>query len=338
MEYVLIAGFFAVVGIVGDRIVRQNRIKRHAAWKRVSDELGATVTIGKDRFWKPVSDSIEWRDRNAVVFADIDSSGGSPNTSSTIHTRAQAYFMLDAGPNFSVWRKGFLSNLGSAIGLQDEVLGTDSAFDDMFVVKCKSPDETRAVWTPQAMELMREHLEAGVVHTTDGWISLKVRGMVDDPACMKAMLQVVGELANSDVCGLAALQSLPGATYRAPTGPWNERTAPAVELEISGAVVTLSPAYIDEDDEDDEGITTCAVTHGIRAGEFLDLVIGGHSEAELPAEAKKHADRAGAGRLVCEEGTASFTWSSIETDVERLQAGARLVAFFTSPAAEGAFR
>lgn len=179
-------------------------------------------------------------------------------------------------------------------------------------------------------------LEDAVLHSWLGRAELKVDREVKDPVYLRAMMEVVGDLANADFCGLAALKALPDATYRPPSGSWDQRSAPAIEIEVQGTVVSLQPVRLGDEDDDDVEVTTSAVAHGIRSNENLDLTIGGDSDAELPEEASAHD--AGPGHLVCKDGTATFTWSSLETDPKRLQAGARLVAYFASPAAEGAFR
>jgi hypothetical protein len=248
----------------------------------------------------------------------------------------RARYLVPLGPVFHV-EAGSIGPLGKLLGAQDVTLGVDRTFDECFVVKTDEANAVRRVWSPQAMRLMSRELRDARVHSNGREIEL-VRRAIHSPAVMDAMIDLVGELANADLFGVAALRALPGATYHPPAGPWTARTTPHAIIE-QPVPVTLMPVVVDG-----RVVTRATVGDGPRAQRIAltvrddGAVAPADGAALMPPAAAALLDRLGNGTLVIHGADTSFTWRTVETDAERLLAGARLLAILAGAPALGAYR
>lgn len=252
----------------------------------------------------------------------------------------RARYPVPAGPVFRV-EAGSVGAVGKLLGSRDVTLDDDRTFDAYFIVDTDQRDVVRRAWSPPAMRIMVRTLRDARVHSDGRTIEL-VRSAIHSPAIIEAMIDVVGELASADLFGIEALRTLPGATYHPPTGPWNDRTTPRAVIE-QPAPVTLMPALVSG-----RVVTRAAVGDGPRTRRIeLRVREDGSIEPteeptddppELPPEALALLPRLGHGTLVIDGADTSFTWHTVETDPQRLLAGARLLAIVAGGPALGAYR
>src|SRR5258708_16700640 len=69
-----------------------------------------------------------------------------------VYTRMCAPYVSKDGFRFTIYRKGFFSDLGKMLGMADDEIGEPN-FDDAFVIKCRSEErrvgkERRSRWWP----------------------------------------------------------------------------------------------------------------------------------------------------------------------------------------------
>jgi hypothetical protein len=263
-----------------------------------------------------------------------DSSG------STAYTRVRAHFALPAGPVFKVYREGVLSSLGKAVGTQDVMLGTDPAFDRIFMVKCDEPATMRYLWTSQAQQIMVRNFQACRV-TSDGQVvKLVGKGAWQDRRQLDQALDLVGDLAAADLFGLKALQAVPGASYEPPQGSWDVRTAPRAVVVIQATRVALGPAIAPGG-----CVVTMARARLSRRLPACQVELGARGEPQgavppgmLSADAAALLPGVGESVLRCEEQQATLSWPGVQWDPEALLAGARLLAGLGAAGQRGMYR
>jgi hypothetical protein len=93
-------------------------------WRQLSEEIGAEFIDG--RFWK--GSKVQAHVGPWTVTLDICSDGESQST------RIRAPYVNPEGFRFTIYRKGFFSNLGKLLGMQDIEVG-DPEFDEAFIIK-----------------------------------------------------------------------------------------------------------------------------------------------------------------------------------------------------------
>lgn len=324
MSWIIAA--LVVAGVVAVRALREGQKAPLDVWRQLAARRGG---IYLDHPGRP---TIEVDVREARVRLEIEpGSSTEPDRAMTCRAR----YLVPLGPVFLV-EAGSVGLIGTLIGARDVVLG-DDAFDACFVVETGEGSAVRRVWSQQAMELMYRELREARVRSDGETIEL-ARGTIHSPAVMDAMIDLVGELANADLFGIEALRTLPGATYHPPTGPWYQRSTPHAIIE-QPVPVTLMPVAVRG-----HAVTRATVGDGPRAQRIeIDVSEDGTVEpadggAQVPPAAAALLGRVGDGTLVVDGADTSFTWRTVETDAERLLAGARLLAILAGGPALGAYR
>jgi hypothetical protein len=107
---------------------------RKEIWTQLSEEMSARYVDGG--FWK--GDKVQATHGEWTV--TLDTYAVSTGKATIVFTRMRAPFVNPDGFRFTVYRKGFFSDLGKLLGMQDIEIG-DPRFDDDFIVK--GSDETR---------------------------------------------------------------------------------------------------------------------------------------------------------------------------------------------------
>ncbi len=313
----------AVVAICGVWAVQESA-KRQQVWRDVARRRGAT-------FHEPAGwlggYAIEAAVGTTRVYLDSYSEGG--GNSSTTYTRARARFPLPVGPRFEVYPEGVLSQIGKALGAQDVELGRPG-FDEAFVVKCDYPALVQTVWTARALEWMERFFPGGRAVCDGTEVTLRVPGLIADPATLDAMLDLTGELAGADLLGIAALARLANATVSEPSGAWDDPSPPRAIVELP-ARVEVVPTM--------NGYLACTRVTGAaaRAHPAFHTAIGsdGLPLADLPDGALPPAATAplrtlAAGRLAVDRATATYWFPRIETNTTHLEAAIALIATFAT--------
>jgi len=252
-----------------------------------------------------------------------------------------ARWPVPAGPELRVIAEGLLESVLKEWGAMQDVVVGQRDFDAQYVVHARDEAAMRAAWSPRARQIMVARAPRFV--RSDGReISMEAEG--DSPEAVGDLIELMAALATADLFGVSALRALPGAAYREPTGPYEARTPPRVEIEAAGTRerVRIEPAAVTEIVA--RPVTRASITAsvekaawsvGVRASGELE---GATEGLPLPEGIHHHLWGVGAGTLAQEGRTVSFTWSAVETDPGRLGAAVELLALFARPLPGGAYR
>ena len=110
-------------------------LSREDVWRALATEIDATYEPRRWNGGRVVARVAEWE---VVLDTYTVSTGGSAVT----FTRMRAPYVNRDGLRFTVYRAGWLTNLGKMLGMRDIEVG-DAAFDDAFVVKGTDPSKLR---------------------------------------------------------------------------------------------------------------------------------------------------------------------------------------------------
>lgn len=97
-------------------------------WKQLSEEINAYYIEGS-LFIGP---RIKYEHKNWTIF--LDTYTVSTGKSSTTYTRMRVPFINPNKFHFKIYRKGIVSNIGKALGMQDIEIGYDW-FDNEYIIK-----------------------------------------------------------------------------------------------------------------------------------------------------------------------------------------------------------
>ena len=97
-------------------------------WRQLSQEIGAEFVEGG--FWKGGKVQAQVGPWTVTLDTYTDSS----TTHSVSYTRMRAPYVNPEGFRFTIYRKGFFSDLGKLLGMQDIEVG-DPEFDEAFIIK-----------------------------------------------------------------------------------------------------------------------------------------------------------------------------------------------------------
>jgi hypothetical protein len=99
---------------------------KEEVWRQLSEEIGADFVQGG--LWKGSKVQVHVRPWTITLDTYTASSGDS----STTYTRKRAPYVNPEGFRFTIYRKGFFSDLGKLLGMQDIEVG-DPEFDEAFI-------------------------------------------------------------------------------------------------------------------------------------------------------------------------------------------------------------
>ena len=97
-------------------------------WRQLSEEIGAEFVEGG--FWKGKKVQVHVKPWTITLDTHTESSG----ESSVTYTRMRAPYVNPEGFRFTIYRKGFFSDLGKLLGMQDIEVG-DFEFDEAIIIK-----------------------------------------------------------------------------------------------------------------------------------------------------------------------------------------------------------
>lgn len=332
--FVIMAILIAVAIVVHHNRQKSER-SRLRAWRDVAKERGAAFREPRGALFWSTPAAIEDENDEASVFMDTYIMRN--RNSRREFTRVRASLLVPDGPKFRIAPESALATLGKVLGGQDVELGDDE-FDDRFVVKTKDVDGTRAMWSDEARDIMRLYFRSGRVTCDGKQVKLTCSGALSVPRRIRAALDLVGELVNVDFFGLEELENLPGARYVKPSGPWDDRTLPCVEID-DVVPIDIGPVL-----DDRLKAVTRVETEGSVFDDQVHLEVSGDDETKsleslsLPDGAIAVLKVIGRGVLTVKPGFASFTWRTIATDPRQLLAGVRLIASFGVAPQRGAYR
>jgi hypothetical protein len=137
---------------------------RKEIWTQLGSEIGARYVDGG--VWKAdkvVATHGQWT-------VTLDTYAVSTGKATVIFTRMRAPYVNPNGFRFTIYRKGFFSETGKTLGMQDIEIG-DAAFDEAFIIKGTDESQVRALFADGRlrdvlMKLPKLHL---TVKDDEGW-------------------------------------------------------------------------------------------------------------------------------------------------------------------------
>ena len=148
--------------------------RREEIWRKLSDDLRARYVDGG---WSR-SDRVE------VTHGDwtltLDTYTVSTGKTTVVYTRMRAPYVNPEEFRFTIYRRGFFSDIGKTFGMQDVEVG-DPAFDQDFIVKGTDDARLRSLFSsPRLRELIRQqpHIHLSV-RDDDGWFGGRFPDRVD---------------------------------------------------------------------------------------------------------------------------------------------------------------
>jgi hypothetical protein len=188
------------VGIEGGAIMELLRKlfgpSQDEIWRKLAAEIGAAFVDGG--MWK----GDEVRAQVGEWTVTLDTFTVSTGQSHVTFTRMRAPYVNPDGFRFAIYRKGFFSELGKTLGMQDLEVGIPD-FDEAFIIKGNDENKVRALFgDPAVRELIAAqpeiHLE---VKDDEGYFGpsfpatvdelvFKVMGVIRDVDRLKALFDL----------------------------------------------------------------------------------------------------------------------------------------------------
>lgn len=148
---------------------------REEIWRRLSAEIGADYVAGG--FWK--GDKVVARHGQWTI--TLDTVTESTGETSSTYTRMRAPYVNKDGFRFTIYRKGFFSDLGKLLGMQDvDVSHPD--FDEEFIIKGDDEFKLRALFANPGIRAMLQAQPSVYLTVKDdeGWFGASFPEGVDE--------------------------------------------------------------------------------------------------------------------------------------------------------------
>ena len=165
-------------------------------WRQLSQEIGAEFVEGG--FWK--GNKVQAHVDPWTI--TLDTYTVNTQHSHVTYTRMRAPYVNPEGFRFTIYRKGFFSDLGKLLGMQDIEVG-DPDFDEAFIIKGNDEFKVRDLFAdPQIRQMIQAQPKIRLdVKDSEGWFGPKFPEDVDE-----LHFQVVGVI--KDIERLKALFDL----------------------------------------------------------------------------------------------------------------------------------
>jgi hypothetical protein len=164
-------------------------------WRRLSQEISAEFVEG--RFLK--GSKVQAHVGPWTVTLDISTSD---EDSERPATRLRAPYVNPEGFRFTIYRKGFFSDLGKLFGMQDIELGI-SEFDEAFIIQGNDESKVRALFAnPTIRQMIQAQPSIRLkVKDSEGWfgpnfpenvdeLHFQVFGIIEDKERLKALFDL----------------------------------------------------------------------------------------------------------------------------------------------------
>jgi hypothetical protein len=157
-------------------------------WQRLSEQIGAEFRAGG--MWK----ESKVQSQVGPWVLTLDTYAVSSGHSHITYTRMRAPYVNPAGFRFTIYRRGFFSELGKRLGMQDIEVG-DLEFDEAFVIKGNDEGMVRDLFSNRELRRLtlaqpKLRLE---VKDSEGWFGPRFPPEVDE-----LHFQVVGVITDVD--------------------------------------------------------------------------------------------------------------------------------------------
>jgi len=171
-------------------------------WRQLCDQIGGDFVQGG--FWKGSKVQVQHKQWTITLDTYTDSDG---ETSST-YTRMRAPYVNKDGFRFTIYRKGFFSDLGKLLGMQDVEIG-EPEFDDAFIIKGDDETKLRKMFADGKIRRLIERQPKIylTVRDDEGWFKVRfpegvdelyfwVPGVVKDIERLKSFYELFAEVLN----------------------------------------------------------------------------------------------------------------------------------------------
>jgi hypothetical protein len=172
---------------------------REEIWRQLSEEIDAEYIAG-GFFQSPrvVASHREW-----TITLDVYTTGGK---NSTTYTRIRAPYVNRDGFRFGIYRKGFFSDLGKWLGMQDVEVGYPR-LDEEFIIQGNDVEGLKALFDNH--HIRRMILEQPSIHLEvrgdEGWffqtfpdgvdeLYFRVHGVIRDVGRLRALFDLFAEV------------------------------------------------------------------------------------------------------------------------------------------------
>ncbi len=258
-------------------------------------------------------------------------------------TRARASYVVGAGPEFDLRPRGFLSRV---LGIELGSPSGDPPFDDFFVVRSRAADRTYDALTTRVRSLLATEFDDARLMSDGRMIVLWREADFGREADAEAAAELVSEIARFESEALAALRSLPGSLYVAPSGPWDARRPPAAYTR-SPATVRIAPV-----NREGRAVMSASAPCGREAAPFRVAIAAdgapdslgerpGVTEGpieQFPGVIGAGIEQIGPCVIECNRQEVTLTWGGLERNRQRLLAGASLIGELARTHSSGLYR
>jgi hypothetical protein len=123
-------------------------------------------------------------------------------------TRMRAPYVNPENFRFTIYRKGFFSDLGKFLGMQDIEVG-DPEFDEAFIIKCNNEHRVQVLFSdPKIRQMIRDQPQIQLeVKDSEGWfgpnfpqdvdeLHFQVVGVIKDVERLKALFDLFAAVLN----------------------------------------------------------------------------------------------------------------------------------------------
>jgi hypothetical protein len=144
-------------------------------WGQLAGDIGGEYQKGG--FLRP--DVLRYRSGEWEI--TLDTYTVSNGKTSSTYTRMRAPFVNKDGLYFQIYRAGFFSSIGKALGMQDLVVG-NPYFDEAFIIKGNNADKIKSLLSdPKLTGLIRQQPDICFeIRDDEGWFGAKFPEGVDE--------------------------------------------------------------------------------------------------------------------------------------------------------------
>lgn len=238
-------------------------------------------------------------------------------------TRAQARYVIGAGPTFEVVPVGLLTGLLRNMGAQDELFG-DARFNSLFVVRGRDFRGTQSAWAAATQRTLAERLPPATVSSDGTRVTLEIAGALEDAPRLHAVLDVVGAVASVGAAAFQALTALPNSTATPASVTGSSVRPPQLRITTDHGDATASLHW-----KKGGPCLWLTLPTGKELPPFRVIVRKGKTEGippgRLGSDSRHLLDALDGALLLSEAGKLDVQWLGIPTP-EGLRAGAQLLS------------
>ncbi|HWB10218.1 MAG TPA: hypothetical protein VG826_13390 [Pirellulales bacterium] len=145
-------------------------------WRQLCDQVGGEFVAG--RFWTGSKVQVQHKQWTVTLDTFTESHG---EHGSRTYTRMRAPYVNKDGFRFTVYRRGFFSDLGKLFGMQDVEIG-EPEFDDAFIIKGNDEEKLRKLFAdPRVRQLFERQPKIHLsVRDDEGWFQARFPEGVDE--------------------------------------------------------------------------------------------------------------------------------------------------------------